>query len=182
LSGLCKIFTAFISLSLLIILKKNFTLAISKGESMMPNIRDGKILLFKRYTESRPPKRGDRVLACVGENKTPVVKRIVGLPHEEIFIDGSGEIFIDGKSYAEKYCPKKSLQPCSVAFPLTLGKEEYFLMGDNRSVSIDSRVLFNSGRHIRRVDIYGRVVSPFSAGIFLKKCIRKNTVGTKAKM
>jgi signal peptidase I len=72
------------------------------------------------------------------EEKDYYVKRIIGLPGETIQIM-NGEIYINGEVLEENYGKNPIEDPGRAAFPITLGEDEYFVLGDNRRVSKDSR-------------------------------------------
>jgi len=109
-----------------------------KGESMFPTFVDGELLLTEKisYRFSKP-QRGDVVVfkAPVGRN-IDFIKRIIGLPGETISVQG-GSVFINGKKLEEPYLNVES--PGDEQ--RTLGPNEYFVMGDNRPSSSDSRVI-----------------------------------------
>jgi signal peptidase I len=90
------------------------------------------------------------------------VKRIIGMPGETIQIIGSN-IYINGKVLHENYGKDPIDDPGRAAEPITLGKDEYFVMGDNRAISMDSRS--ERVRNVSKKNIGGRVifrVSPLS--------------------
>lgn len=107
-----------------------------KGDSMLPNFIDGELLLTEKVSyHFSDAHRGDVVVfrAPIG-NKVDFIKRIVGLPDEEIKITG-GQISINGKQLKENYIP----QVTDGNFSLILGENQYFVLGDNRRSSSDSR-------------------------------------------
>lgn len=85
---------------------------------------------------------------------TYYIKRIIGLPGETVRIDGDGSIYIDGELLEESYGREVIKNPGRAASGITLGDDEYFVMGDNRNNSSDSRdpIVGN----INRDDIIGR--------------------------
>jgi signal peptidase I len=112
--------------------------------SMLPTIRVGDHFMVEVLEPGDELKRGEIVIfSTPGTKGRDFVKRIVGLPGETVEIR-QRRVFIDGKPLAEPYVrhSKADSLPVRDAFgPLTLGPDEYFLMGDNREDSFDSRWL-----------------------------------------
>ena len=82
------------------------------------------------------------------------MKRIIGLPGETVQIDLEGNIYINGEILEEDYGLEPILFPGLAAEPITLGEDEYFVLGDNRNNSSDSRDA--SVGNIHRDDIVGK--------------------------
>ncbi len=128
------------------------------AESMDPSIRDGDWLLVRRDARRRAaPRRGDIVIVRDPLKTTEkYVKRVVGLPGEEVSTR-DGELLIDGGRLSEPYLDGL---PSSVGLETStwrLGQGQYFVVGDNRARSADSRefgpvdVGFMVGKATRRV-------------------------------
>jgi signal peptidase I len=115
------------------------------GASMSPNINDGDTvfvnLLAPRF---RALQRGEIVLVNDGFKET-ATKRVIGLPRENVEIKG-GRVYIDGAMLREPYLPRY-VATLSARKSFTLGAEEYFVMGDNRYESYDSRQYGPLPRH-----------------------------------
>ncbi|MBQ6229985.1 MAG: signal peptidase I [Eubacterium sp.] len=131
-----------------------------KGDSMLPTLENGDNLwidkISYRFTD---PKRFDIIIFPPRNNSEKIyIKRIIGLPGETVQIDEQGNILIDGKVLIEDY----GLEPIDpdkrgiASSPITLGKSEYFVLGDNRNNSEDSRrsVVGN----VRKSEIIGKAV------------------------
>jgi signal peptidase I len=127
---------------------------IVKGQSMEPNFEDGDYLIIDEITyRFREPKRGEVVVFKNPLNERQrFIKRIVGLPGEKIEIS-NGKIFISNgerKILTEHYL---NFSFTSGDVQITLGKDEYFVLGDNRQFSLDSRRF----GPIKKKEIVGRV-------------------------
>lgn len=101
------------------------------GDSMLPNFLNGsRHFIFKLAYWSGQPRRGD-VIGMYFTNGDVYIKRIIGLPGEEIsFVDGG--VAINGKPLREPYL--RSKVPWELN-SVTLGEDDYFVMGDNRATS-----------------------------------------------
>lgn len=115
-----------------------------KGSSMMPNFLNEEYLLTNKITyRLQEPKRGDVIVFRAPKNQEyEYIKRIIGLLGESIKIE-NGNVFIDGKKLEEKYLPK-GLRTHSGNFlkegeVFSIPKDQYFVIGDNRDQSSDSR-------------------------------------------
>lgn len=96
------------------------------------------------------------------ENEEYYVKRIIGLPGETVQIIGS-EIYIDGELLEESYGKEPIRDAGRAAEPITLAEDEYFVLGDNRNISKDSRTEVVG--NVKKENIGGRAVfriMPFS--------------------
>lgn len=81
--------------------------------------------------------RGD-IIAFYYNNKI-LVKRVIGMPGEWVDMDENGNVTIDGEPLEEPYLTEKSLGECDIELPYQVPEGRYFVMGDHRSVSSDSR-------------------------------------------
>lgn len=142
------------------------------GDSMEPVLKNGNVVLVNRIVyDAKNPKRGEIIAFKPNgnENSHYYIKRIIGLPGETIQIQ-EGNILIDGKKLEEKY-KTTEIQDAGIAEGgLELKKDEYFVLGDNRMSSEDSRNA-NVGI-VKRGYIEGRiwfVVGPMKEFGFLKE-------------
>ena len=128
-----------------------------KGQSMYPTLENGDNLIVDkisyRFTD---PKRFDIVVfQPIREKKgTYYIKRIIGLPGETVRIDETGKIYINGELLDESYGYEVILRAGRAEEEITLAENEYFVMGDNRNNSTDSRSEFVG--NVNRSDIIGR--------------------------
>ena len=108
-----------------------------KGRSMVPTFENGeRVVVLKVLYEVE---RGDVVIFSSQEDPTKdLIKRVVGLPGEHLRIDG-GKVYIDGRVIAEEYVDDSPVHPHGTEEDLTLGPESYYVLGDNRDDSHDSR-------------------------------------------
>lgn len=136
-----------------------------EGNSMWPTLNDGESLIVDKLTyHFQAPKRFDIIVFPYQENngrEVYYIKRIIGLPGESIQISDN-QILIDGKVLEEEYGYGQYTEGGYAEKPLYLGADEYFVIGDNRSISKDSRYLNDLGQPevgcIHRDEILGRAV------------------------
>lgn len=135
---MCK-WIILLAVAVILINKFWLTVFIVDGESMEPNMHDKELILLKvsSYNSSNP-KRGDVVVVRYpgDPDNRKYVKRVIGLPGERLQIF-DGKIFINEKVLEEYYLPYGTLSEPDKTY--SLKDNEYFLMGDNRPVSNDSR-------------------------------------------
>ena len=124
------------------------------GQSMTPELRSEDVVLMNRLSyDLGSPKRFD-VGVFEREDKKPNVKRVIGLPGETVQIK-NGQIYIDDKPLeADKGLGQVSLAGLAEN-PVVLEEDEYFLLGDNRDSSEDSR--FVKIGNVKRRQIRGKV-------------------------
>lgn len=104
------------------------------GSSMDPTLCNGDIIvLFK--TKNYDP--GD-LCSFSWSNKT-LIKRIIAGAGDWITIDDEGTVYVNDKVFDEPYVSNKSLGQCDIDFPYQVPEKSYFVMGDKRDVSVDSR-------------------------------------------
>lgn len=127
-----------------------------QGSSMEATLSNGDQLIVDKISyRFRDPKRYDIIVFPFRyEDNTFYIKRIIGLPGETIQIDGEGNIWVNGEILEESYGRERIRDPGLAVEPITLGEDEYFVMGDNRNNSSDSRV--EAVGNIHRNEIIGR--------------------------
>ena len=110
------------------------------GESMKNTLDHGDQLIVDKITyRFRDPERFDIIVFPFHyKENTYYIKRIIGLPGETVQI-ADGTIYINGQVLEESYGREVMQDPGIAAEPITLGEDEYFVLGDNRNQSSDSR-------------------------------------------
>ena len=128
-----------------------------EGHSMEPALSDGDNLIVDKISyRFHDPERFDIIIfPYQWEPNTYYIKRIIGLPGETIQIDDEGNIYIDGEVLQEHYGLERIKNPGSAREPITLGEDEYFVLGDNRNNSEDSR--YQSVGNVTADEIEGKV-------------------------
>lgn len=140
------------------------------GDSMNPVLSNGDVVFVNRFLyNASSPDRGDIIAFKPkgNENSHYYIKRIIGLPGETVEIL-EGSIYIDGEKLEESYETTSVEDVGIVGEGLKLGGDEYFVLGDDRNKSEDSRMA-DIG-NVARKDIYGKVwfiISPFEHWGFL---------------
>ena len=140
------------------------------GSSMEPTLSNNDQLILDKisYRFSEPQRFDIIVFPFQYAEKTFYVKRIIGLPGETVQIDLQGNIYINGQILNEDY-GKETINFAGLAVePITLGDDEYFVMGDNRNNSRDSRL--SDVGNIHKDKFVGKAVFRFTGGFgFLNK-------------
>ena len=111
------------------------------GHSMEDTLDDGDNLIVEKLTyRFRDPVRYDIIVFPYKyKEDTYYIKRIIGLPGEMVQITEEGNILINGEILEESYGREVMKSPGIAADPIILGEDEYFVLGDNRNASADSR-------------------------------------------
>lgn len=104
------------------------------GDSMEPGLREGNLILTRKTDHL---KTGD--ICGFYYNNELLLKRVIGVPGDMVDIDAEGNVSVNGQVLNEPYVLQKALGKSDVSFPLLVPEDCYFVMGDNREVSIDSR-------------------------------------------
>jgi signal peptidase I len=127
-----------------------------EGTSMMPSLVDQERIFINKFSYRlglTPIHRGDTVVFWFpGDPSKSYIKRVIGIPGDTVEIV-HGEVFVNGVKIAEPYVPEEYRDHGSMA-PLTVPAEEYFVLGDHRSSSNDSRTWGTVPRRF----IYGKAV------------------------
>ncbi len=105
-----------------------------EGTSMEPTLVNGDIVLLTKTTHFD---RGE--LCGFSWNNKLLIKRVIGIPGDWIEIDTDGTVYLNGEKLEEPYAEKLSVGECDLEFPFQVPQEQYFVMGDMRESSIDSR-------------------------------------------
>lgn len=128
------------------------------GDSMSPTLEHDEIVIL---TKTKNFERGD-LIGFYYQGKI-LLKRVIALPGEEVVIDGDGNVYVNGELLEEPYVTNKVLGDCDLQFPYKVDGSGYFVLGDQRSNSVDSRSSVIGT--VDRGDIIGKVwlrVWPFA--------------------
>ncbi|WP_158309981.1 signal peptidase I [Peptoniphilus rhinitidis] len=119
------------------------------GDSMLPNVQDKNFKVVNHMVKKY--ERGDIVVAKDYKNKVFIVKRVIGLPGEKVDIV-ENKVYINGEKLNEPYLDEKYNNADDCIGNVRLNNDEYYLLGDNRGDSVDSRSL----GPFKNKDIIGR--------------------------
>lgn len=105
-----------------------------EGTSMEPTLSNGDIVLLAKTTHFD---RGE--LCGFSWNNKLLIKRVIGIPGDWIEMDTDGTIYLNGERLDEPYTEQLAVGECDLEFPFQVPQEQYFVLGDMRESSIDSR-------------------------------------------
>ena len=105
-----------------------------EGTSMEPTLVNGDIVLLTKTTTFG---RGD--ICGFSWNNKILVKRVIGIPGDWIEMDTDGTLYLNGEKLDEPYAEQVAFGECDLEFPFQVPQERYFVLGDMRESSIDSR-------------------------------------------
>ena len=140
-----------------------FHVSVVRGSSMTPGIHDGdRILVDHLSYVLGDVRRGDvAVLRCPLDPSLDYIKRVIGLPGDRVRIEG-GVVWVNGDRIPEPYL----LEPdCRTSLDLTVAPDHFFVLGDNRPHSSDSREFGEVPRQYLRGRVEVRVWPPARAGV-----------------
>ena len=104
------------------------------GSSMEPTLNDEEIVVLLKTTNMKKDE-----LCCFSYQNKLLIKRVIGLPGDKINIDINGNVFVNDELIDEPYVTDKAFGECDITFPCYVTDNHYFVLGDHRSTSIDSR-------------------------------------------
>ena len=120
------------------------------GDSMSPTLEHDEIVILLKSKEFE---QGD-LIGFYYQGKI-LLKRVIALPEDEVAIDGEGNVYVNGAMLEEPYVTDRGLGDCDLEFPYKVPGTGYFVMGDRRSNSVDSRNSVIGS--ISKEDIIGKV-------------------------
>lgn len=125
-----------VSVAAIAVLLATFLLPVMRiyGNAMTPTISEGELVLA---IKTKSPERGD-ILGFYYNNRI-LIRRVIALPGETVSLDEFGNVTVNNQSLSEAYIYQKTLGTCDIEFPFRVPDDSWFVLGDNRLSSIDSR-------------------------------------------
>lgn len=128
-----------------------FVLVQINGSSMKPTLNEGEVIILH---QTKAVKKGDIVGFYYGGKI--LLKRVTAGAGDEIDIDREGNVSVNGEKLDEPYLKEKTLGKCDLEFPYEVPEGTIFVLGDNRAISMDSRI--KSIGCVEKDQIVGKVV------------------------
>ena len=157
---------------MVIVLRNMIGTVLVKGSSMEPNFNHGDLVFINKLSTSiGSPDYGDVVICELEDESTHenIIKRVIGLPGDEIDIEENEDddevydLYVNGELIEEPFLGEPMMTKGNIDYPFEVPEDSYFVMGDNRNASSDSRR--ESIGPIHKDDLMGKVVLrlyPFS--------------------
>ena len=157
---------------MIVILRNVMGTVLEKGSSMEPNFNHGDLVFINKLSTSiGSPDYGDVVICKLDEGSgyENIIKRVIGLPGDEIDIvendddEDVYDLYVNGEYIEEDFLGEPMMTDGNIEYPFEVPENSYFVMGDNRNESLDSRK--ESVGAIHKDDLMGKVVLrlyPFS--------------------
>ena len=154
---------------MVVILRNVMGTVLVKGASMEPNFNHGDFVFINKLSTSiGAPDYGDVVICKLDEGSgyENIIKRVIGLPGDEIDIvenEDVYDLYVNGEYIEEDFLGEPMMTDGNIEYPFEVPENSYFVMGDNRNESLDSRR--ESVGAIHKDDLMGKVVLrlyPFS--------------------
>jgi len=133
---LIRAFCVVLVCALIAFMLKTFVFSFTRvsGASMGNTLRSGDIALVTEFDyNSRLPERGEIAMLEIDGRDGTYIKRVIGLPNETVKVE-NGKVYINGQLLNETYA-----EGAGIDCEKTLGADEYFVLGDDRDASYDSR-------------------------------------------
>ncbi|SET45020.1 signal peptidase I [Lacrimispora sphenoides] len=151
--------SAVIAVAAALIFNMMFGIGVVSGTSMEPALYDEDIIVFWKHSSSY--EKGD-IVFIKAHGREDYVKRICGIPGDVMgFDDDNGLFLVNGEVQKESFIYEKTYGKTKVDYPLALFENQYFVMGDHRSDSLDSR---NYGA-VSKEQIHGKAFLIFRGGL-----------------
>ena len=132
----------YMLLTIVLVFLLLFRIIVVSGDSMYSTLLDGDYLLLLSNLFYREPEPGDIIVISKEsfDHGAPIVKRVIATEGQLVDIDfDAGVVYVDGEQLQEDYINNLTHNSRGVNFPLTVQEDCLFVLGDNRSVSLDSR-------------------------------------------